>query len=310
MNMKKLAGMAGLLVLSLAIAAVPGYSADLWSFQDDDVEAILRCTNPTAGTGCAAITAGTLSVGDIFFSVFEIPTFTINGANAIPAGQELTGIVAVQLTAISGTNYTFGAVSNLNTVLGQFSYSGPALASGAAVAMFLNGTAGGADRNLILDRSVNPATNCTSVADCTQQASLGSLLQVDGFRGDPDEFWTAVTLIAGGGDIGTVLGTANATLVAGANFGLSNFFNAGGPVGFQFIANNSPCPATTYVADGCVQFSGSGTITGGQGLTNGFIAHSDFDAQKLVAPVPEPGTVSLVGLGLLGLAAVRMRKKA
>jgi len=311
MNVKKWAWMAAMSVVTLAMTAVPGYS-DTLSFQDDDVEAVIRCSSPATATGCTALQTGSIAVGDIFLSVFEMPTYTINGVNAIPAGQELTGVVAVQITSIVGNTFTFGAYSGINALLDLYGSTAPDLPSGASVAMFLNSTSGaGGDLNLILDWAANPATNCASIAQCVQQATLGSLLQVDGFRGDPDEFWTATNIIAGAGDIGTVHALAGDVLVAGFNFALSNFFHAGATIGFKQIGSATECVGvTTYVGDGCAQFTGSGTVLGGAGLTNGFIAHSDFDASKITtAPIPEPSTVSLLGLGLLALGAIRMRLK-
>jgi hypothetical protein len=311
---KKVAWMAGLLVATLAITAVPGYS-DTLLFQDDDVEAVIRCTNPATATGCQILQTGTITTGDIFLSVFEMPTYTINGANAIPAGSELTGIVALQVTSTTagdGNDFAFGAYSGINPLLDFFGSTAPDLPAGAAVAMFINSTSGaGGDLNLNLDWASNPATNCTSVAQCVQQATLGSVLQIDGFRGDPDEFWLASNIFAGSADISAVHGQPGDFTIAVFNFGISNFFHAGQTIAFKPSPIVFPTPncsgVSTYAADGCVQFTGTGNVLGGAGLTNGFIAHSDFDASKLTA-IPEPTTVSLLGLGLLALGAIRMRR--
>jgi hypothetical protein len=321
---KKLASAAAV-SLALSLAAGAGQAA-VWDFEDDDVEAIF--TRNTAGD-LTLKTSGSLAVGDVFVAAFELPVFNINLVNAIPAGMELTGVAAIEIVNIIpsgvpggiGTVYQFRESSGgLNEVLGLASGGGVSVGAagdaggGAVIAMFLNGTSGaGGDIDLDLNRTSAPGTNCTNVAGCLDQASRGSLFQVDGFiidgegaQLDTDEFWQAVQVAAGGDDIGTVLGLNNALPVAQFAFALGNFFNAGGDVQYQFIATGLPCGDPGPVSgDGCAQLVGSGTVTGGSGLgTTGFIAHSDFDAVKLV---PEPGVLALLGAALLGFGARRKR---
>ena len=81
--------------LGLSLAAGVAQGA-LLSFQDDDIDFIL---NPNL----TLKTSGALAVGDLFVSVLEVPTFTIDGVNAIPAGQQMTGVAAIRLNQIIGT---------------------------------------------------------------------------------------------------------------------------------------------------------------------------------------------------------------
>lgn len=304
MSIKQLASIA---CLSLGLLLTAGTAhASLYSFEDDDIDFVVD-------SGLNLKTTGTIVEGDVFVSILEIPVFTIDGANAIPAGFELTGVVAIQIEEIDGDDITFVEYSGgLNSVLALGSGSDPTVdmggaGEGAVLAMWLNLTSGaGGDIDLDLNRTSLPATNCTSLADCIEQASLGDLFQVDGFLGDPDEFWASVSILgAGGFDIDTVLASSNTLLVAAFNFGLSNIFQDGAVIGFIDIATGLQCTPDTE-PDGCVQIQGSGTITGGQGLINGAIAHSDFDAQKW--SIPEPNILGLLGVGLLGMGLMTRRK--
>jgi hypothetical protein len=314
MKMKLLASA---VALGLGLWAMAGSAQTLYSFEDDDVDAVLDPETLTAKT------TGDLEIGDIFVSAFEVPVLTIGGANGIPAGMELTGVAAIELTAIIdgaasgvGNQYVFGAYTGgLNAILalggGTASVDDGDPGEGAAIAMWFNGTSGaGGDEDLLLNRTTDPATNCSSVDDCIYQASLGDLFQVDGFGLDPDEFWVATQNVptGPGGIIDTALDTNNTTIVVSANVGLSNFFQAGGQVEFIDATAGTYCGDPGYIADGCVQLSASIPITGGQGLSNGFIAHSDFDAQKYVS-VPEPSVLALLGAGLIGLGGVRRKGK-
>lgn len=297
MKLKKIAVGLGL-ALSLVGATA---NAAILSFEDDDIDFALN----SDGT---AKTSGTLAIGDILVSIFEIPNYTIDGVNAIPAGQELTGVAAIQLVSGDGSlanPWTFAA-----TTQGLSTWSDTDLSaySGATVAMFFNSTTPDLDLNF----ASNPAGSCTSLADCITAATNGTLVQVDGFAGDADEFWQSTMSILGGGDVGTVGNTSGAIQVATFNAAQTTLFNLDGTVGFQAIATGDACPTGTTGADGCV--SGpvlSGPLKGGGGLNagvkaDGAFARSDFDITKRT--VPEPGSLALISLGLSGLAFYRRKK--
>jgi len=296
MNIKKLAVAFGL-GLSLACAAGTSTAQTTLSFEDDDIDFVLR--------DGVVVTSGPLLVGDVFVSIFEIPVFTINGVNAIPTGSELTGVAASQITSIAGNTVTFGATTaGLDFFLAMGTDPDPTVigggaSGGATIAMWMDSSP-----DLEVNRTVNVASNCTTLSDCIDRATDGSLFQVDGFTGDPDEIWRA-TATAAGLDIGLMLVAGSATPVAIVQIAQTTLFNATGPISFQNVLTQAACADTVGCVAGPV---GSATITGGSGLVNGAVAHSDFDFDKLQA-VPEPGVLALLGIGLFGLAGIRRRSQ-
>ena len=287
---------------ALAALALVGATAQaqLIRAQDDDIEFVLT----TVDGVLVPKTTGTLAEGDVLVAVFEFPSYTIGGVNAIPAGQEVTGISVLQIDTIVGNTITFEAYSGGLNAISPVDVIGGDAGEGATIAVFQNDLS----FDLSLDFANDPATNCVNLTQCVAEGTAGTLLQVDGFFGDADEFWVSTILAAGGLNIGTVDSLSGTSLVAAFNAAQTTIFNSSGPIGGMVVGGDTACDPTAL---GCIAGPTlSGTILGGLGVgAEGAFARSDFDAQKLIQQVPEPGTLALAGLGLFALGAGALRRR-
>ncbi|RLA40408.1 MAG: hypothetical protein DRR42_25905 [Gammaproteobacteria bacterium] len=273
------------LALGLAVASSGTQALSLWgglnAFEDDNMET----------QGVDLNQNGLLDMGDTIRGTItftkQFDPFSLHDTITLGApGEELTGIFETEVVAKidngDGTfNYVFGAYSGFEADYG----------TNAMVALFTENPG---------DFYTTGTDRCSSIVDCETKATDGSAWMTFGVVGDADNFWVALNVDGDDVDFSNVAASRKVGFV---NYALSVLTNSTPYTILQQVSCSSGC-----AGDGLVDIIGSGDLLGGQGLTNGYTVRSDIDFQIRV--VPTPGSLALLGLGLLGLAGARSRKKA
>lgn len=272
------------IALGLALGFANSASAlDMYAnsiFEDDNLDRVVLDVNGN----------GLLDVGDRLRSVVEIVKITdVNGfyPSIVLSGggqPELTGIAEIEVVAKIPTGLPgqfvlqFGPSAAFTAVYG----------AGAMTAFFVDGA-----------NNLDVAT-CGSAAACEAAAIDGAHWATFGF-GDADDQWFSVGLDS----FAAAAGLPGATKVATFNYAMSMLVNNTGRI---VNKQNVPCIiGFSCAGDAKTDMIGSGDVLGGLGLHPDWDARSDFDYTLSV--VPEPTTLALLGIGLLGAGVMGRRRK-
>lgn len=272
----------------------------------DDGETLVSGTGPWTPNGNRV-----LDIGDVLLAVIEVTELVDNSGGGGPSilvdslGIELTGLAVIEVvgkTDLGNGNFQvdFGPAALWPAINGADDIPGDY--PGAIAAFWV-------DDDPDLDTG-----NCTSLNDCITKATDGYLWQVDGKPEQGEEGYDADNEWAYTGPVAAeaVYNALTTSGLGAATYALSNLYQSGGTV-----TNNLICDTTvlTCAGDGIVDLTGNGTIFGGrfpvlgQGqLANDAFSVTDFDYTK--SAVPEPATIALLSVGLLGFGTARIRRKS
>jgi hypothetical protein len=284
---KKLMSAVWGVALALGLASAPASALTFYfpftTFEDNDLDFVVD-TNSN----------GIIDVGDRLVSVLEFQT-----TQGVLTGQGPTSVAPVELTGVADLT-VIGIGPGGQLIFGPSGAAGvlSGFAAGTTVALWTDATP---DLEVI-------NSDCGTRAQCLALAGLGgtdgsTLFMTIGFFGDLDAIWVS-SPAAGGTIISTVQNGGASTIFGNFNYAQQVGVNNTGLI----LGEQSCVPFCGIGGNGLIQVTGSGDILGGQGLVPAqWTARSDNDAQ--IAPLPEPGSLFLLGAGLLAFAGMGLRRK-
>lgn len=288
-----------LALLVVGLAATPAFAAtaktmlfpyDVNLLEDQDWELL-------ATGGAPELVKGNILVG--MLEIGSTENLTGPGAhNAALNGATFTGVFVLQYTGETilleggtATWHKFAPVSGWNTLAALDIFDLPAVSDGT-IALIVDNP----NYDAFNAQFVDPETG--DAADSLATALDGTKLWELGFTGavGADEFWYSTNVTFPPSNSLTFYGSLNVT---------ENYPGAPGLLPHDYL----------YTLGGG-QFLGLGAVTSQVQLRGGFQGTDpldnfdlDTDTDFWIVPTPEPGSIALLGLGLLGIGGAVYRRR-